>query len=112
MNEAQLFQQLVPLYYAETVGAEHVLRNRLYWNMQRMVLQHTTLPILVGKENSGMQVSLDKIPSMTKKFKNLAMENSFLPTAVFGCCKACGPATRLLCAAYFRAKRALCSEHI
>ena len=93
MNEAQLFQQLVPLYYAETVGAEHVLRNRLYWNMQRMVLQHTTLPILVGKENSGMQVSLDKIPSMTKKFKNLA-------------------ATRLLCEAYFRAKRALCSEHI
>lgn len=77
MNEAQLFQQLVPLYYAETIGAEHVLRNRLYWNMQRIVLLHTKLPILVGKENSGMQVSLDRIPSMTKKFKNLAMEMAF-----------------------------------
>lgn len=77
MNAVQLFQQLVPLYHAETVGAEHILQNRLYWYMLRMVLRHTKLPILVGKENTGMQVSLDRIPSMTKEFKNLATETAF-----------------------------------
>lgn len=76
MNKA-LFQRLNSLYNAESIREEHVLRNYLYWSLLQLTDQHMKLPILVGKENSGMQVSLDRIPSLTKEFKNLAVEMAF-----------------------------------